>query len=262
MSPRNEMVKDSNVVELRFSNAMDADRVGTGCAACGGALFGSVKLCRGCRRRKMIKLAVGSFIAAELAMAAFFMILQPSLKGTPVVEDAYDTAAPPASPAAAASQHAMTGWLYYNTQDSVVGDVTHHARLISDSPRNPSGDPRLSGVSSGTLELASSERYGRVVMVSFPRVKTACQANPCEVRAIFDATQPMVFSYTDASSDRSTVLMLKDYDRFNQRLSVAHDLTLVAALGTEHDHIITFDVSGFRRMAMARRPALTRLAAR
>ena len=156
----------------------------------------------------------------------------------------------------------MAGWRYYNTQDSVVGDVTRHARLISNSPTNPSGDPRYAGVSTGTLELASSGRYGRVVTISFPRAKTACEANPCEVRAIFDATQPMVFSYTDASSGRSTMLMLKDYDRFTQRLAVAHDLTVVAALGTEHDHILTFDVDGFRRMAMARRPALTQLAGR
>jgi hypothetical protein len=236
---------------------MDADRIGTGCVACGGALFGSVGRCRGCRRRRNIKLGIGAFIAAELAMAGFFVILQPRLNAPPALETAQ--AAPPP---AAAPLHPVTGWLYYNTQDNVVGDVTHHARLISNSPSNPSGDPRLAGVAGGTLELASSQHYGRVVTVSFPRVPTACEANPCEVRAIFDATQPMVFSYTDASSDRSTVLMLKDYDRFTQRLSVAHDLTLVASLGTAHDHIITFDVDGFRHMAMARRPALTQLAAR
>jgi hypothetical protein len=107
--------------------------------------------------------------------------------------------------------------------------------------------------------------YGRVVQLSFPHVQTGCEANPCEVRAIFDQTQPMVLGYTDASSDNKTVLMLKDYDHFTQRLAVAHDLTMVAALGTAHDHVLRFDVAGYRRLEIARAGDMrgaTQLAAR
>ena len=240
---------------LRFQEAGVAEAAGYGCVACGAALFGSSRSCGACRRKKILKRGIGAFIVAELAMAVFFMVVQPSTHGAAMAVQTAQEAAPLKLPT-------TSGWLYYDTQDNLVGDVTHHARLISNSPINPSGDKHLAGVASGTLELSASEHYGRVVTISFPHVKPACEANPCEVRAIFDATQPMVFAYTDASSDRSTVLMLKDYDRFAQRLAVAHDLTLVASLGTAHDPILTFDVAGYRRLAMARRAALTQLAAR
>ncbi len=240
---------------LRFTDTAERS-AGFGCTSCGGALFGGSRLCQGCRRKKTLKTFIGVFIACEMAMAGFFMVVQPALHRSHAnVVYAEPIRAP--KPVRVGS-----GWIYYDTQDSVVGDVTHHARLISDSPSNPSGDKRLAGVSSGTLELSSSEHYGRAIRLTFPKVKTACEANPCEVRAIFDQTQPMVLPYIDGSDPQSTVLMLRDYDRFTQRLAVAHDLTMVASLGTDHDHIISFDVAGYRRMAALARAGAIRLAAR
>ncbi len=243
------------MASLRFTDAAE-NSTGYSCTSCGGALFGGNRLCQACRRKKTTKTFIGAFIFCEVAMAGFFMVIQPALHHQSAGVALQDSLRPP-DPIPTGS-----GWIYYDTQDSVVGDVTHHARLISDSPSNPSGDRRLAGVANGTLELSSSERYGRVISLTFPKAKTACEANPCEVRAIFDQTQPMVLPYTDASDPRTTVLMLHDYDRFTQRLAVAHDLTVVASLGTEHDHIISFDVAGYRRIADLARPAGIKLAAR
>ncbi len=145
------------------------------------------------------------------------------------------------------------GWLYFNTRDATVGDVTRHAQLQSETPVPLLRDTQMSGMVSGMIELVSSLQSGRAVNVSFPRVKPACGAKTCEVRAIFDETQPMVFTYTDVSAGGSTVLMLHDYDRFVQRLAVSHDLTLIASLGTKHDPVMAFSVAGYQKIETASR---------
>jgi len=214
------------------------------CEACGAIPYPGTRLCQRCKRKRFFKGLAATFIVCELLAAGAFLLM-PQHKPT-VVRDA-QIDAPPVKVA-----DGITGWLYYDTQDSMIGDVTHHARLLSNAPRNPTNDPHLKGVAAGKLELSSSKTYGRHVMITFGKIKTACDANPCQVRVMFDETQPEVFPYTDASDDHDTVLMLGDYDRFAQRLAVAHDLTLVASLGTQHDSVLTFTVAGYRMAANGR----------
>ena len=212
------------------------------CSVCGGPPEPASKLCRYCRRKRRAKTIAALFIGAELACLGVYLAL-PKDKPQLVVADT-ELSLPSPAPI-----HAATGWLYFDTQDRALGDVTHHARLLSNAPSNPSGDVHLSGVTSGKLELAASRTYGKRVVVTFPKVKTACEANPCELRAIFDNTQPERFPYVDGSDDQTTMLEVGDYDRFTQRLSVSHDLTLVASLGTPQDSILTFTVAGYQMAA-------------
>jgi hypothetical protein len=228
---------------LQFAGAGQAVYSAT-CEQCGALPNEGARLCRRCKRKRFFKACAAVFIVCELAAAGAFLLI-PQKKPAVLRDTQIDVPA-------VKVVDGVTGWLYYDTQDRVIGDVTHHARLLSNAPRNDANDTHLKGVAAGMLQLSSSKAYGRQIMVSFGKVKTACEANPCQVRVEFDETQPQVFPYTDVSDDHETVLMLGDYDRFAQRLAVAHDLTFVASLGTAHDSVLSFTVAGYRMAANGR----------
>ncbi len=267
---------------LRFSEANGGKATGFGCVSCGGALRGASNTCGACNRKRMMKVGIGVFIAAEVAMAGLFIAAQPhpqlsagqrALTQQSVGQQSVNqqAASDPVGTQQAvlrgpqAPLHQGAGWLYYNTHDAALGEVTRHAQIESENPAPPVLATRASGMVRGVLELVSSLHSGRAVSVSFPRVKPSCGAKTCEVRAIFDETQPMVFAYTDVTpaaapggssgtaAGTSTVLMLHDYDRFAQRLAVSHDLTLIASLGTKHDPVMAFNVSGYQKIETASR---------
>jgi hypothetical protein len=85
----------------------------------------------------------------------------------------------PAAAHTAVPKPGVAGWVYFDVDDPLVHDTAHHARLLGDKPGadGPSGP--------GTLELTSSAHYGKRAIISFPKVKAACDANPCTLRLTF-----------------------------------------------------------------------------
>jgi hypothetical protein len=81
--------------------------------------------------------------------------------------------------ASAVPKPGVAGWVYFDVEDPLVHDTAHHARLLGDKPGadGPAGP--------GTLELTASAHYGKRAIVSFPKVKAACDANPCTLRLTF-----------------------------------------------------------------------------
>jgi hypothetical protein len=178
-------------------------------------------------------------VAVEFAMAGAYAALRLGAEHHGVVAAAPSALPPPPAPG-------PTGWMYYDTADSLLADVTHHARLLGNSPPSVGGKPAMPGAVAGMLALAASPHYGKSVVVTFPKTKLQCGPGACAVKAIFDQTEPVSFPIQDVQSERETTLMLGDYDRFAARLRVAHDLTLVASLGGSRDVIMTFTVQGYR----------------
>jgi len=197
-------------------------------------------MCRRCSRKFWTKSIIGSVVAAELGIGAAYVLLRPVPKPqfVAVQTATYHT---PSTPFAGPS-----GWVYYETKDTLVGEVTHHARLISNRPNAGLDAKPVEGAAAGTLELANSDRYGKTVLLTLPPVQAACETNVCTVHASFDQGPEQDFPFQDLSDDRHRVLAIGDYDRFSGQLLRAHDLKLVASLGMPTDVTINFTVSGYR----------------
>jgi hypothetical protein len=232
-----------------FTTFGDTNSVsGVCCVSCGKGRDRDGRLCRRCVRTRTLKVALAFIVLGEVSAAAY-VFFAPK-KADVVVEN---NALPPPR-----VTNGGAGWFYYDTTDTLLGDTTHHARLISNRARLDGAKAAVPGASSGMLELATSSHYGQSVVVTFPTVKTSCAAGGCGVKAFFDETQPESFPLQDVVSDKNTTLMLGDYDRFTQRLQVSHDLTVIASLGTKQDVILDFTVQGYR---MALRSVRVRYAA-
>lgn len=239
-------------------------RVFRSCAKCGGQRPNSASICPSCQRKRNMKSAIGLVVVAEIALGFWFAASHPGrvslanlFEGRPASQGAASSAPAPGSTGSGVQLASQTsssgpGWYFYSAPDE-TGAAVRHARLVSTPPAPASAQtmPQAEGIIAGTLDLSDSGPHARAVTVSFPRIKTACDRKLCAVRAIFDETQPMNFSFSDVSDDLSTILRLHEYDRFVQRLSVSHDLTIIAALGAGHAAILNFGVDGFTKAQSA-----------
>jgi hypothetical protein len=222
------------------------------CEQCGATPYGTGRLCRSCRRRGMVKAAAITFMVAEGGFLAALAVTHVELPKMPVQQAQADIPAPVAVAA-------NTGWKSFDTQDSANG-VMHHAMLQSSAPTVDGKDPYLQGITVGTLELTSSKADGKAVTISFAKVNEECAKHRCSLSASFDETQTEKFAYVDMSDQSNTVLKLADYDRFTQRLSVSHDLTLLASLNGGRPSVLRFTVAGYDTAALHQRLVI-RLAA-
>jgi hypothetical protein len=139
----------------------------------------------------------------------------------------------------------QAGWVYADRAGHRAADVVRFARLASNVLPSVNGEPAPTGATTGSLEITSSRHAGNTVLVSFARYLSHCPAGACQVRAAFDQTEPEPFPAQDASTAHATRLRLGNANRFAQRLSVAHELTLYAALGNRQV-ILNFSVDGYQ----------------
>jgi hypothetical protein len=220
------------------------------CERCGATPYGTGRLCQRCRRRGAVKTAATVFLVAEsIFLAALFL----------APRDAAPRSAsmPHANSALPVALAVNSGWKSFYSHDERFDVPVRHAVLASNAPNSDGIAPWSTGLTSGTLELTSSQYRGNIATVSFGKVKIDCQAVKCSLTASFDQTQPEAFAYQDLSDRTSTVLKVQDYDRFAQRLAVSHDLTLVATLGKGHANVLRFTVSGYDSAAAGPRATIS-----
>lgn len=213
------------------------------CERCGATPYGTGSLCKSCRRNSLFKTAAVVFIVAE-GIFAVSLIYRSNAAAT------VDISRPAGFSSVPLQVAPSSAWKWYDEPGPTPGQSVHHATLISASARTDGLDPSLQGVTTGTLDLAHSQAGEKSVTISFAKVKEVCDAGQCSVRASFDQTNPLTYAYTDASTPQKTVLKLHDYDSFTQRLSVSHDLTVIASLGNGHPSVMRFTVSGYDSAAL------------
>ena len=189
------------------------------------------------------KSALIGLIGIQLVLLACYMrggwtwdLLQRTHEMRRVTADEPSAAAPYPMPAAPA------GWFYFQTSDSLLGDTTRHARLLSDS--NPGmgnvGDHGTTGV----IELRSSPHYGNSVVLTTKRAAFDIADEHCEVQVKFDSTERVIFEAEATVEGDTNVLIFDDYAAFVERIAKSHLVVMDAKLGRGTEQILHFDVAG------------------
>ena len=209
------------------------------CVACQDGLDRIGRYCAKCLRSRRLKLFFAAVVVVQCAGVGFYIMQSRAVTRVVASDGQLHTVA-------VSSPVGQTGWYYFDVTDPLIEDVTHHARIIADTPLAPKGAPASPGATSGTLDISFSRHYGKSVILTFPNVPRACLANVCELHAVFDNDGPQILPYQDISSHGVTVFMLTQPADFLKRLPSAHGLTFIATLGTPTDTTITFGVQGFR----------------
>lgn len=137
---------------------------------------------------------------------------------------------------------APAGWLYFQTSDSLLGDTTRHARLLSDS--NPGISNARDHGTTGVIELRTSPRYGNSILLTTKRAAFDLADEHCEVQAKFDNDDLVSFKAEVTTEGDTDVLVLDDYPGFIAKIVKSHLMVLDAKLGRGTERILRFDVTG------------------
>ncbi len=208
------------------------------CDSCKTRLrFGS-RTCAHCgAKKKRLKYLIIAVILGEVAA----IIVHLEMPRDMVVRSADDSRAVPPP---VADKSAPAGWLYFQTRDDMIGDVTRHARVLSLS-NLAEGTARDHG-STGVLELRASPAYGRSVIITLKRAAFDTVSENCELRARFDSGEVAVFQVAGSADEANATLVVTDKQAFTDRLRSARTLELDAVLSKTTERTAQFDVAGLR----------------
>jgi hypothetical protein len=201
------------------------------CNACGYYVAPIARVCPQCgRKRRSVKRLLGFVVAAEVALlgAGVYWWQRPKSEPPPVQHLA-------AADAMITNVISRGDWTFYTTHDGAVNDLTRHARISAEA----------TGATKAILELRDSATYGKIVLITFPTVPSACRTNRCAMTASFDQGQAQPYDITIDSEADTTTVEVPQFDAFVDHLAEAHDLALTVMLGTAQDIVLRFKVAGF-----------------
>jgi hypothetical protein len=209
------------------------------CVSCAQPRDRDGQRCRACQRQRDLKATLALLLWTECFVGGYFA-MQPQ----PQAATTHHFAMP--AEFAFHPSKASSGWVYTANSGHPGADGTRFAALVSNVLTGVNGEPAQAGATTGSLQITTSQTAGSSVFVSFAKRLARCAARTCSVRASFDQTDPEQFPAQDVSTKHASRLQLGDANRFAQRLSVAHELTLYASLGRQRQVILNFSVDGFQ----------------
>ena len=194
------------------------------CNVCRARLRLGRATCRGCgTKKKRAKLILSCVILAQLVTIGVYAKFgggRPS--GPRLIADPRDLA----TPAVLLEKRPPAGWVYYDTRDELIGDTTHHARVLSRSDPT-AGLPGDHGTT-GVLELRASPAYGRSAVISMSPEVSADVVGPCELRVQFDDGPEAAFAAAASGGTGHLMLSVADVDGFTGRLLSAQTMSVSA----------------------------------
>jgi hypothetical protein len=113
----------------------------------------------------------------------------------------------------------------------------HHARLSS--PADPGAH-----VDDGTLELRSSDLYGRSAVLTIDRRPADQSGEQAMLAVTFDDRPPEQFFAQETADDSAIVVAVTDYAKFASDLQGAHAMVVDAQLGSKTERVLKFQVAG------------------
>jgi len=133
-------------------------------------------------------------------------------------------------------------WSYLENEDSMSGRTSRsaHRRSLNQVEFDfPYADPQRA-----TLELRNHPRFGRDVIFRIERGQFLCRIDSCSVRVRFGSSDPVTFEASEPESNDSTILFIRQYDRFVERTKEVDEVLIEATIYQEGSPVFRFDVTG------------------
>jgi hypothetical protein len=208
-----------------------------GCRKCGGFVTAHGLLCTRCSSRGdgLKTLLLGLIALQGIAVAGLYYWNGLASHAGRAMAHVVDDAAPSAGEMAARAEHRC--WFYYVTRDERLDDTTHHARLSS--PADPGAH-----VDDGTLELRSSDLYGRSAVLTIDRRPDDRSGDQAMLAVKFDDRPAEQFFAQETADDSAIVVAVTDYAKFASDMQGAHAMVVDAQLGAKTARVLKFQVAG------------------
>jgi len=186
--------------------------------------------------------------ASALVSAAPTKPVEKSKPGDDLIRQALNKPAPAAAtnasaPVAAAAEKHATEWNYDTSNDPMNGGVIRTAEIDSANTFNLSFP--YAGSQHARLILRSHPRHGRDVILQIQRGQMLCGISDCSIPVRFDEEKATAFTAVNSADHDSTVLFLRNYDRFAQRLAKAKIVRIEPTLYQHGGIPMEFHVAGF-----------------
>lgn len=154
-----------------------------------------------------------------------------------------DSARAVAAEQAAAARLAQK-WDYSTSTDEMSSKVARYAKINSEN--SVSFDFPYAGPQHGTLTIRNHPSYGRDVLLNIREGQFLCTSyDGCTVRIRFDEAPAVAWRATGPADNSTTVLFIRNGDRFVQLLRKAKTVRIAAKIYQEGEPIFEFEVGGF-----------------
>lgn len=97
-----------------------------------------------------------------------------------------------------------------------------------------------------TLKLRAHPRFGRDVILAIEKGQVLCESDGCSVTLKFGSGQPQRFQAARAADHSTTMLFIRDHDRFVGNARKVDTLLIEAQFFQEGNRIFEFDVSALK----------------
>jgi hypothetical protein len=213
-----------------------------GCRRCGGFVTAHGLLCANCTKRGdgLKTFLLGMITLQGLVIGGIYCWNRISKPGPGEIQHVVDSAPPTASEAEARLKH--QGWFYYVTRDERLDDTTRHARLVSTVGPAAREAPPID--TDGTLELRTSDIYGRSAVLTIDRRPTDNSADQATLAVKFDDRPTEEFAANETADDASISVAVSDYNKFTTAMQSAHAMVVDAQLGARTQRVLRFQVAG------------------
>jgi hypothetical protein len=208
------------------------------CRECGAEVSQEAKTCPSCGIKSPARKPVGCLAALGIAIAIF--------AASALISEYHpgvNTPDPVASRSASDTSVSVVGWSYSEDDDSITGKKIQNAEIKSTDPIS-FGFP-YTGLQYPRLTVRTHPRYGKNIILSIDRGQFICHVTGCSVIVRFDNASPRTFSAVDGEDHSTTVIFIKDYDRFLTALKTSKIVIIEAVFYHEGAQQIAFHVQGF-----------------
>ena len=210
------------------------------CDSCNERLGIGSATCRRCgAKKKRIKAIFGAIILAQVGTIVWYEYFHVKAHGFGFV-----AAGPDLFKIPAIDKTPPAGWLYFQTTDDLVHDVTRHARVQSRgaAPSRDAHDTSTTGV----MELRASNIYGRSALLTLNRQAFDTVDETCSLHVQFDAGPAMeVPANCSAESTYATIVVQNARDLID-RIGAAHNLSIDAKLSAKTTRTALFEVGDLK----------------
>lgn len=146
--------------------------------------------------------------------------------------------------AAAERRSLAEKWTYRTEADAMTGRESRYATITSENTVN--FDFPYSGPQHGRLSLRNHPSYGKDVILQIEQGQLLCRSyEDCQIRIRFDDGSPERWNARGPSDNSSTVLFIRNYDRFLQRLRNSDVVRIQPEVYQEGSPIFEFRVGGY-----------------